>query len=182
MTTTSKRRTPAKKQSADSAVNADPSDLGEQFAEVDAVDLEPVNLDPPDPALARWEELLDRSPVVFHDGDIEKIMPFPRPAWSDPDEDLFASSLPCCLYRAVPVKVPATRHSGDGKHPTVWESAGVYVQPAIGGTDVPVVRISFSDKTDKGWNNSPYMALTVTEATYLIDALRAAVDLFGGSE
>ncbi|ALI24941.1 hypothetical protein XA26_10840 [Mycolicibacterium fortuitum] len=55
------------------------------------------------------------------------------------------------------------------------------MQPAIGGTDVPVVRISFSDKTDKGWNNSPYMALTVTEATYLIEVLRAAVDLFGGS-
>lgn len=157
------------------------SPLNDEANQVDVVDLEPVELDPPDPDLTRWQELLDRNTGIYHDGDIEKIMPFPRPAWSDPDEDLFATSLPCCLYRAEPVKVNATRHSGH-RGVDEWIPAGVYVQPAIGGTDVPVVRISFSEKTDKGWNNLPYMALTITEATDLIDVLRAALNLLGGEK
>lgn len=147
---------------------------------VEPVDLPPVELDPPAPALARWLELADRERAIYHDGDIEKIMPFPRPAWSDPDEDLFATSLPCCLYRAYPVKVSATRHNGDKTDPNKWESASVFVQPAIGGTSVPVVRISFSEQVDKRWDNSPYMALTLTEARDLIGVLQAAVDLIGG--
>lgn len=144
--------------------------------------LEPVELDDPNPALALWQELADRDWDAFHGGDIEKIMPFPRPAWSEPDEDLFASSIPCCLYRAYPVKVPATRHGGNANDDEVWTSAGMYVQPAIGGTDVPVVRVSFSEYKGPGWNNKPYMALTVAEARYLIDVLNAAVSLLGGDE
>lgn len=151
-------------------------------AVTDVADLEPVNLDSVDPALAHWQELVDRDTAIYHGGDIEKIMPFPRPAWSDPDQDLFSTSLPCCLYRADPVKVSATRHTGDKTDPDEWTSAGVYVQPAIGGTDVPVVRISFSERVGGKWDNSPYMALTITEATDLIGVLRAAVDLHGGAQ
>lgn len=147
------------------------------------VDLEPVELDPPDPALERWRELADRGDdEIYHGGDVEKIMPFPRPAWSDPSQDLFATSLPCTLYRAYPVKVSATRHSGDASDPDVWIPAGMYVQPAIGGTDVAVVRVSFSEKKDGGWKNGPYMALTLPEAEDLIAVLRAAVDLIGGEK
>lgn len=147
----------------------------------DPADLDPVDLDPQDPALARWQGLVDRGTAIYHGGDIEKIMPFPRPAWSDPDYDLFSTSLPCCLYRAEPVKVSATRHTGDKTDPDEWTPAGVYVQPAIGGTDVPVVRISFSERAGGKWDNSPYMALTLTEVTDLIGVLRAAVDLHGGA-
>lgn len=150
--------------------------------EVSPAELTPVELDDPDPVLSRWQELVDQERSVYHGGDIEKIMPFPRPAWSDPDQDLFATSLPCCLYRAEPVKVPATRHNGNADDDEIWTSAGMYVQPAIGGTDVPVVRVSFSEYTGRGWNNKPYMALTVTEAKYLIEVLSAAVNVLGGEK
>lgn len=45
--------------------------------EVEQVDLQPVELDPPDPALVRWQELADRDWMICHDGDASKVLEFP---------------------------------------------------------------------------------------------------------
>lgn len=150
--------------------------------EYEVVDTTPVELDPPDPTLARWEELLDRDRMIYHDGDAEKIMPFPRPAWSDPDQDLITNSGLTSLYRAEPIPVTASRHDGrnDGK---IFTPASVFVQPVLGGSGNKAVRLSFSKWSgSSGWDNAPYMALTIPEVANLIDVLSAAVDLIESDE
>ncbi|MGE0219660.1 hypothetical protein [Mycolicibacterium sp.] len=55
----------------------------------------PVELDPPappDPAIARWQELAERDIIINHGGDAETVMPFPRPAWADPDCDMIGNT------------------------------------------------------------------------------------------
>lgn len=154
--------------------------------EIDGVDYEvvdtaPVELDGPDPALARWEELAYRDVGIIHDGDASKVLPFPRPAWADPDEDLVSGCPLLSLYRALPVRVPVSRHRGDDRN-GIMTTPAAYVQPVINGDKRASVRLSLSLYENGKWDNGNYLAFRIAEARDLIGALQAAVDLIGGDE
>lgn len=150
----------------------------------DVVNDEPVNLDPPDPALARWLELADRDILIYHGGDAEKVIPFPRPAWADPGEDSISST----CYRSTPVDVATPTAGGEKFNNGVIRPAHFTVSTRIHGDGQILVSlrinryVSGSD-TKSGeaqwidWSAS----MPPESALELADVLRAAVDLLGGA-
>jgi hypothetical protein len=150
-------------------------------ADTEVVDLDPIELYPPDPALTRWMEIAFRDDEIIHDGDASKVLPFPRPAWADPDEDLVSGCPLLSLYRAIPVRVPVSRHRGDDRN-GIMTTPAAYVQPVINGDKRASIRLSLSLYENGKWDNDKYLAFRIAEARDLIGALQAAVDLIGGDE
>lgn len=149
------------------------------------VDLEPVELDPPDPALARWQELADRNVDVHHDGDAEKILGHihPRPKWSDPEQDQTGRSHLSTAYSSRPVRVVASHNFGQD-HGDWWEPAVAWVSARLYGNSHESVRVTFSQRDDSDggrWQNVA-MSFQPNEAVELANVLLAAIDLIGGEK
>lgn len=144
---------------------------------------EPVELDPPNPALAHWEALADQNVVVHHDGDAETMLGkvHPRPKWSDPDHDQTGRSHLSSAYASAPVQVVASHNFGLN-HGDSWEPARAYVSAKFYGNSHESVQVTFSQVVDSGkWQNVA-MSFQPNEALELADVLRAAVALFGGDQ
>lgn len=142
---------------------------------------EPVELDPPDPAIARWQELVERDYYVYHDGDAEKYIPFPRPKWSQPDEDQIEACLPLSAYKSEPVAVRSVHSGGQRGVPGTLRPAAVVVTAFMYGTGEQVVNVKTErvyNKTDQ-WQ-SLAVNLSPEEVADLIDVLTAALALIGG--
>ncbi|MEX7474635.1 hypothetical protein AB4Z39_33665 [Mycobacterium adipatum] len=107
--------------------------------EMDAEDYQPVELDtpstlpPPPAALVAWQELADRDIEVMHDGDVSKMMPFPRPAWAEESYDLVGPSLLSTAYRSTVAHIPLSQTKAWLK--TVFGSPPMWVcVPCCGAT------------------------------------------------
>lgn len=159
-------------------------------ASEDLVDLDaaaPVELDHPDPALTRWQELADRDPIVQHDGDAEKILGHihPRPAWADPDCDYTGRSHLSTSYGSEPVRVVAS-HDFGVDHGDKWEPACAWVSAKFYGNSHESVQVTFSQVVDGKGDSSKWQNVSMSfqphEVRELIEVLRSAVDLFGGAK
>lgn len=151
------------------------------------VDMEPVELDPPDPAIARWEELSLRKSYVCHGGDAEKILGsvHPRPAWADPDHDQTGRSHLSTSYGSAPVRVISSHNFG-ADHNGTWQPACAFVSAQFYGNSHESVKVTFSQVVDGKGDKSQWQNIAMSfqphEALELAEVLRAAVDLFGGAE
>lgn len=151
---------------------------------VPVTDLEPVELDPPDPALARWQELADRSPAIYHAGDAEKMLGHihPRPAWSDPDEDMTGRSHLSTAYSSTPVRVVAA-HDFGVDHGDWWEPAVAWISTKFYGNSHESIQVTFSKVVDGKGANSKWQNVSMSfqpdEARELVEVLQAAIDLIG---
>ncbi|MEX7470589.1 hypothetical protein AB4Z39_12865 [Mycobacterium adipatum] len=145
---------------------------------------EPINLDPPNPAITRWEALAERDVYVHHDGDAEKMLGHvhPRPAWADPEQDTTGRSHLSTSYGSLPVRVVAS-HNWGKDHGDWWEPAVVWVSAKFYGNRHETVQLTFSqiDDSDGRWQNVA-MSFQPDEARYLVEVLQAAIDLFGGDQ
>jgi hypothetical protein len=158
------------------------TDKGSDFnSENDApTDLEPVELDPLDPAIVRWRELADRDIDVYHGGDAEKVIPFPRPAWADADQDFIGRSLTGCYYNSEWVNV-VTSHALGNVDSEVSERASVKVRAKQCGDGEAYVGITVRRCVDGKWVEIGTNMLAA-EVTDLIAVLQASVDLIGGAQ
>lgn len=138
---------------------------------------EPVTLDPPAPEIVRWQALADRDIDIYHDGDAEKVIPFPRPAWADPDLDDIAATWQSSFYRSAPVEVASNTNGGCNDGETL--APGRFrVSTRIHGCGQIVIGIMtrrFIDGEWHEWGGSIHPA----GALELAEVLRAAVDLIG---
>lgn len=148
---------------------------------VPVTDLEPVELDPPDPAITRWEELADWNGIVYHDGDAEAMLPFPRPAWADPDEDDFGQSYISTCYSSRPVRVAVKQAPGNRINANQWAPAAALVSAELYGTGIAKVALTLTNIREGQWH-SVALGFSAAEALELADVLKAAVDLIGGVE
>ncbi|OBG43011.1 hypothetical protein [Mycolicibacterium fortuitum] len=148
---------------------------------------EPVNLDPPAPALERWRELTDRGFEVRHDGDAEKILGgvHPRPVWADPDFDETGRSHLSTSYGSEPVRVISSHNFGVD-HGDVWQPACAFVSAHLYGNSHESVTVTLSQVVDGDGGKSKWqnigMSFQPHEALELAEVLRAAVDLFGAAK
>lgn len=150
-------------------------------AEANPVDLDPVELDPPDPALVRWQELADWDGIIHHNGDAEAMLPFPRPAWADADEDDFGQSYISTCYSSRPVRVAIKQAPGNRIDDDQWAPAAALVSAELYGTGITKVSLTLTNIRERRWH-SVALGLSAAEALELADVLRAAVDLFGGAK
>ncbi|OBJ97574.1 hypothetical protein [Mycolicibacterium conceptionense] len=144
-------------------------------------DLEPVELDPSDPAIARWEELADWDGIIYHDGDAEAMLPFPRPAWADVDEDDFGQSYISTCYSSRPARVAIKQAPGNRISANQWAPAAALVSAELYGTGITKVALTLTNIREGKWF-SIALGLSPAEALELADVLKAAVDLLGGSQ
>lgn len=126
--------------------------------------------------LTNWQYLVEAGKcqtLVQHDGDLEKVMPFPRPLWADPDRDQIGTSLPGSCYRSAIASVPATHARGwlDDD----WVTARVDVATKQYGNGFAMVGLTLAKPATAGADVG--LSLTPDEATQLADVLRAAADL-----
>lgn len=147
----------------------------------EAIDLEPVNLDPPNPAITRWHELADWDGIIYHDGDAEAMLPFPRPAWADADEDEFGQSYISTCYSSRPVRVAVKQAPGNRIDDDRWAPAAALVSAELYGTGITKVSLTLTNISEGKWH-AIALGLSPAEALELADVLRAAVDLFGGEQ
>ena len=152
-----------------------------------STDTEPVELDPPDPALARWEVLADRDHEVDHDGDAEKVLGsvHPRPAWADPDEDITGRSHLSTGYKSRAVRVRAS-HAFGVDHGDRWQPACAFVHATLWGNSHESITVTLSQVVDRGtekarWQNIA-MSFQPHEAAELAEVLQAALELIGGEK
>lgn len=149
---------------------------GVEYEVVDLADATPVELDPPDPTVARWQELTAKPFEVEHDGDASEVMPQPRPAWSDPNLDHVGASWRQSNYASAPAVVYASHATGlveDG----LWIPARISTIAKLYGNGETGISVGIKSFLA---GNSAVVGLTVAETLELIDVLRAAVDLIGG--
>lgn len=150
--------------------------------EVPVDELEPVELDPPAPEIARWQELADRGidkTQIYHAGDASAVMPIPRPPWADEDSDLVGRSLLISAYKSRSVSIPIHKSAGKNKD-GFWYSACVHVSAKLFAYDSePVIPITLSSVGAAGTWETKTENLTLEAARELADVLRAAVDLIG---
>lgn len=138
---------------------------------------EPVTLDPPAPEIVRWQELAARDTEIYHGGDAEKIIPFPRPAWADPDRDVIGDSWQQSCYRSARVEIPTMSGGGahDGEH---FEPAVFAVGAKIHGGGYPLIGIQIRRYIQKEWHEWG-SSIPPKAALELAEAIKAAVALFG---
>lgn len=150
---------------------------GVDYEVVDVVDAAPVELDPPDPAVVRWQELAAKPRFVEHDGDASKVIPQPRPAWSDPDLDHVGTSWRASYYASAAAVVYASHATGD-VDTEVWVPARISATAKLygnGETSISVLTQSFV-----AGNPECAVGLTVAETVELIRILHSALDLIRG--
>jgi len=154
-----------------------------QSTHTDDADLEPVDLDPPAPEIARWQELVDRETVIYHGGDAEKVIPFRRPAWASPDGDIIGSWLDTTYYTSelAPIPLEYARGLADEE---MLKPAVLLVRAKLCGDGRPIVGLGLErfDGKSKKWISELGQGLTLAEAEALADVLRAAVALHGGGK
>lgn len=139
-----------------------------------------VDLDPepePVPAIVRWNELADRVIDIEHDGDAEKVIPFPRPVWAHERFDLVKYSLLASAYRSTVAHIPLSQTPGVNTN-GLLEPAYVGVRAIQWGNGIHKIGLS------KWWlpraeaeERELDISLTPTEAVELAQAILAAVDL-----
>lgn len=147
-------------------------------------DTEPVNLDPePEipPEIARWNELADRDIDVYHGGDAERVIPFPRPTWADADRDHIGQNIAESCYRSACAAISASWVDGDNDGDSL-EMGGARVAAVMHGDGTTAVNLSVRKRsgTKEAWSGVGVI-FTPAEAALLSDALLAAVDLIGGT-
>ncbi|KRD04959.1 hypothetical protein ASE48_20170 [Mycobacterium sp. Root265] len=143
-------------------------------------ELTPVELDPPDPVLARWEELSGRDIAIDHGGDAEKIIPIPRPAWADPDCDEIGKSVGWTTFNSTTAHVPANRMGGEAIGECLLP-CGFRVRGRLIGDGWAGVGITMTRYLDEKWN-SLGITLTLDEARDFANVILAAVDMVGGEK
>lgn len=137
---------------------------------------------PANPALARWEELAEWDGIIYHDGDAEAMLPFPRPAWADPDEDDFGQSYISTCYSSRPARVAVKQAPGNRINADQWAPAAALVSAELYGTGIAKVAVTLTSiHAGKEWR-SVALGFSPAEALELADVLRAAVDLIGGEQ
>lgn len=141
----------------------------------------PVQLDPPDPAITRWQELADRGVIIDHSGDAEKVIPFPRPAWADPDEDIIGNRLSSSYYTSEWARIPISYRDGEVTG-DFFEPATMRVRAKMCGDGEKIIGISARQFAKGEWHWWHGVGMKPAEATELANALLAAVDLIGGIE
>lgn len=149
-----------------------------------ATETEVVDLDDPDPAaVRRWNQLAEDSESAYlhHGGDAEKIIPFPRPSWCDPDEDFIGDGLAGCGYQSAITRIPVANSKGEDDG-TYCRRATVDVSAGIFGVGNPAVFMNVRKKTDAGRWTAVGPTLNAAEARQLAQALLAAADLIGGAK
>lgn len=169
----------ARRATSKKTVTTDPFDGA---VEVSPEDLVPQELDPPDPALSRWVALAEWDGIVHHGGDASMMLPFPRPAWSDPDADRLWQSYASSCYGSQPVVVAVKSSPGNVIDDDRWAPGAALVSVRLYGTGITEVHLTLSN-IHKGtrWR-SQALGLSPAEALELADVLRAAVDLLGGAD
>lgn len=140
---------------------------------------EPVELDPPNPAIARWQELADRAIVIPHDGDASKVLEFPRPEWSDETLDHVGCSAFNTAYRSERVRIAARGCSDARNVKGVITPAHVNVIAEQWESGTKKVYLGIARFEGNRWIEQ-MVGLYRAEALELAEALRAAVDLLGG--
>ncbi|MGK2854586.1 MAG: hypothetical protein ACSLE3_10895 [Microbacteriaceae bacterium] len=148
--------------------------------EVSPAELVPVDLDPPNPAIARWEALSDRDIAINHDGDAEKVLSIPRPDWANPDNDDISTSPFWTAFNSDPAHVSAVRMGGEAIGEAILP-AGFRVRGRLIGGGWVGVGIMMNRYLDGKWN-SLGCTLTLDEARELADVILAAVDMVGGEK
>jgi hypothetical protein len=144
------------------------------------VDLDPVELDPPSPEIVRWRQLAERETIIYHDGDATNIIPFPRPAWADPDCDIVSDRLDRCYYTTEFARIPVSTRAG-AVDADAFMPAHFDVRAKLGGDGHPIVGMGLRWRNSKGeWCYEFSLGVTPAEALEFADVLRAAVDLLGG--
>ncbi|QFS93536.1 hypothetical protein FIV07_22485 [Mycobacterium sp. THAF192] len=154
----------------------------ENIRDTSDAELAPVDLDPPDPALVRWQHLADRDISVRHDGDASKVLAFPRPAWADAAFDQVGVGWRDTCYRSEPVDVALKNGKSCMSTESVWEPASIRVSGhQFGGGDDPMIQLSIRKLYDSevGWRYFG-AGMRLEEATELAHVLLAAVALVGG--
>ncbi|WP_373138292.1 hypothetical protein [Mycobacterium marinum] len=143
----------------------------------------PVDLDPPNRAIARWKELADRDIFIRHEGDAEKVIPWPRPTWADPDCDIIGPSLNLSYYSSDWAHIPTSyRTGGQYNDDELLIPASLRVRAKISGTGRAVIGFAASKTVAGKWRFEEGVGLTPAEATEFAHAILAAVDLIGGEK
>ncbi|MFL0292984.1 hypothetical protein ACJH6J_18295 [Mycobacterium sp. SMC-18] len=143
--------------------------------EYEVVDMPPVELDPPAPEVVRWQELADRELVIYHGGDAEKILSFPRPAWSDPDCDGIGNSVLNTRYRSAITYVVSGYGRGDVDDDEL-EPAAFGVRVAKFGDGTEVVNVHLRRQVDGKWVDFG-LSMFLEQARELARVIDAAADL-----
>lgn len=161
----------------DSATRTCCRGIGDHTAECT---LPPVDLDPPDPAIARWQELTERDIHIEHDGDAEKVLSFPRPAWAGPDCDQVGVNVSLTSYNSDSAYIPANHMGGEAIGETVMP-CGFRVRGRLIGEGWVGVGITTTRYTSGEWRELG-ATLTLDEARNLVDVILAAIDMVGGEK
>ncbi|CAJ1495120.1 hypothetical protein [[Mycobacterium] burgundiense] len=148
--------------------------------EVEQVDLQPVELDPPDPALVRWQELADRDWMICHDGDASKVLEFPRPEWAVEDSDHIGKSPFGTAYRSERAVVTARGCADARNKDGLMSPAHVNVLAELWESGTRKVYLGIARFENEKWSET-MLGLYPSEALELAEVLRAAVDLLGGT-
>lgn len=126
-------------------------------------------------SLTNWQHLVDRGDkavLIEHVGNAQKVLPFPRPTWADPDRDQISEGGAWTCYRSAIASVPATtmmgRSTDDGDSlltQRVNVSASQYRL-------MPAVSLSICKM-----ETSASLTLTLDETRQLAEVLVAAADM-----
>lgn len=143
-------------------------------------ELEVQELDPPDPAIMRWQELVAPSRRIEHEGNAENIIPFPRPAWAHPDfDETDKGGLSWTSYNSDTAFVRASRMGGEPLDGVAFLPSGLNVRARCFGDGWAGVGISMFRYLKDQWV-SLGCTLTLDEARQLIETLTAATNMIEG--
>lgn len=142
-------------------------------------ELEPVDLDGPDPAITRWQDLADRQIHIYHEGDASKVLEFPRPSWACEDEDHIGGSPFNSAYRSERASVAARGCSAARNVKGLMTPAHVNVLAELWESGTKKVYLGIARYEDHDWDEM-MIGLYPAEALELAEVLQAAVNLLGG--
>ncbi|MDX1890125.1 hypothetical protein [Mycolicibacterium sp. 050158] len=146
-----------------------------------SAELAPVELDPPSPAVTRWIELTEKDVVVDHGGDASKVIPMPRPAWSEPYRDVigrsWATSYYCSEFANIAIR-QGTFGENDGES---LNPAKIQVRAKLCGDSSKWVGLTLRAMNDDEWHTAG-LGIRPQEAVELANALLAAVAILDGEQ
>ncbi|KRD07794.1 hypothetical protein ASE48_10175 [Mycobacterium sp. Root265] len=147
---------------------------------VSPAELAPVELDPPDPVIARWQGLADIDLLINHDDDAEKVIPLPRPAWADPLCDVVGHSVCSSSYNTDYAAIPLTYMGGESHEDSVLPSR-LSVRGRLIGCGWLGVGMTVTRYDDGEWREAG-CTMTLSEARDLIEVLSTAVEMIGADQ
>jgi len=126
--------------------------------------------------LTTWQALVKEgtSRRIVHGYDASKVIPIPRPSWSDPDRDILSSALTSCCYRSPIAAVAVTHARGweyDDQETVVH--AAIDVSAKLFGNGVAMVGMTIN----KAKAPETGVSATPDEARRIARAMLAAADL-----